>query len=241
MDDRDYFIHGPRQLCVAGLIMSKPLTGRVQRRRGVTFARRLTRADGSFAGTVYAMVRVQRFLDLFSTLDIGRQGSVTVRDADYEVVARYPALSGDANAGGLKMPTRQFLEAVRVNPNSGNFIAAATIDNIVRAYAFRRLAKHPLYIIVGLAIDDILREWWIEAFAMGGMVAFFLLTTIASARMIRRTWLSQKQAMQEAQVANARLEVDPAQFADRSCHLRSRSDRAIGQQDDEGDVQGRRR
>ena len=76
--ERDYFI-ALRNNPEAGLIVSRPLVGRVSGRWIIPFARRFNRPDGSFGGVVSAVVPVDYFDRLLSGPQFGASGCAVLR------------------------------------------------------------------------------------------------------------------------------------------------------------------
>ncbi|PKU26086.1 ATP-binding protein [Telmatospirillum siberiense] len=202
--DRDYFIR-LRADPQAGLVLSKPLEGRASPGWSIVFARRLSMPDGSFAGIVLAAVGLDRFQELFSTLDVGPHGSVSLRDGDFVLLARFPQVPDTANLAGVRTPSKEFQKRVREHPNGGLYRARASIDDVERVFSFRKLSSHPLYVIVGLAEVDNLTEWRNGAMALGGLAACFVITTLLAGRFLERSWKARERALSEAEVATARL------------------------------------
>src|SRR5579859_5734666 len=81
LSDRDYFREA-RDNPDSGLIISKPLIGATSHKWTMIFARRLERSDGSFDGIVYGAMILERYVNLFSGVDLGSQGVVALRDGN---------------------------------------------------------------------------------------------------------------------------------------------------------------
>ena len=91
--DRDYFtVH--RDRTDAGLYVSRPFRSRL---RGgdasIAISRRLSNADGTFAGAVVGTLRLAYFEDLFARLNVGARGSIALLGADGYIIARFPSLA----------------------------------------------------------------------------------------------------------------------------------------------------
>ncbi|MDR3438397.1 ATP-binding protein [Telmatospirillum sp.] len=203
--DRDYFAH-LRDDPNAGLVLSKPLRGRISDDVGMTFARRLDHPDGSFAGIVYAGVTADHLLELLATIDVGARGSVSLRDADFSLVARFPRVPGNANVLGLVGSSREFQKAVLDHPEGGLYRAHASIDDVDRIFAYRFLPEYHLFLIVGLGVDDFFAEWRSGAATMVGFALLFVIISLFVGYFIHRTWRIRGAALQEARIANARLQ-----------------------------------
>ncbi len=180
--DRDYFIQLRAQPEV-GLVMSPPLMSRTTRVWVMAFARRLTAADGSFAGVAYATVPLEQFRQLFDSLKLSVRDSITLRDNGLRMIARHPVLAeveGTVGLGevGSTQLSSDFAGALRENPELGSYSSAAgNIDGIERLHVYRRNTHHGYYIDIGFARSDLLEAWWGD---LRRALAFILLFMLAS-------------------------------------------------------------
>ncbi|HJW24884.1 MAG TPA: EAL domain-containing protein [Rhodocyclaceae bacterium] len=191
--DRDYFIRlrdDPR----AGVVVSEPVQGRVSGRWLINLARRVNHPDGSFAGVVYAGITLERLVKTFSTLDVGSNGIVTLRDGQFRLIARYPELPDGPNVGRptLSPELRQLVEAGREN---GTYTVASVIDRIERTNSYRRIPGYPLYVTVGLATDDYLATWRGEASKATTLALLSVLGTLLASWLVYRAWLRRNSAV----------------------------------------------
>ncbi len=186
--DREYFIH-LRNDPQAGLKISKPLSGRVSGTWGIIFARRLSHADGSFAGIVLAQMNLAQIETRFSGLKLGNNGSIVFRDAELGLIVRYPGLDKDVEQIGARKIADDFQQALQNNPAAGTYETGATSsDAIQRIHSYRKHPHYPFYINVGKAKDDFLAVWRDEVKATIGMLLGFVLTTGISAWLLFAAW-----------------------------------------------------
>ena len=87
--DRPYFIR-LRDDPQAGLVISKPLMGRVSHQWMITLARRIDQPDGSFGGMLFAAITLEYLSHRLSALNVGAHGAVVLRDEDLGVIVRKP-------------------------------------------------------------------------------------------------------------------------------------------------------
>jgi PAS domain S-box-containing protein len=165
----------------------------------------LSRADGSFAGIVCAVVSLERFVTKFSALDVGTHGLVTLRDGDLALIVRSPKSEGNANSLGSLRPSRELERLVRQNPKEGLYVARAKSDDVERIFSFRKLSDYNLYIVVGLAPADSFDDWRSEAVAMLCLAFIFAAMTLLAGGFLSRSWKARELALQEAEVATAQL------------------------------------
>lgn len=139
-----------------GLNLFKPTQGRGDSGRNLILSRRLSNPDGSFAGIAAATISLTHFEDFYGSLDLGKNGSLTLLNEKLTILARYPA--GDGFRGKSLMGSQ--LEAHRQKtPRSGAFSGASPEDGVERLFSFRQVGDLPLYVNVGLAEQDFLGEW----------------------------------------------------------------------------------
>lgn len=188
------------------LVIAAPIKGRVSGLWGMLLARRITGPDGSFGGVVIATVALDRIVALFSSLDLGQRGAVSLRGEDLGVIARFPEQVNGVEATGQKAVSSELVEMVRVNPRAGTYKARAGIDGVERMLSFRRIGDHPLYVVVGLATEDGLAQLWPLIWRVSTLVGLFALATSISAIGARRAWRRMEMARRRAEIATARAE-----------------------------------
>ena len=203
--DRDYF-RTLRDTPGVGLAISKPVAGRVSGRLQVVFARRLDRADGSFAGIVFAVITTEQFARMFADLDLGPNGVATLRDGDYGIVTRYPESPDPDAAVGRSVLATEFAPLLLTAPNAGTFTGRAGSDKVARTISYRKIRNTPLTVFAGLAVDDYLAGWRVEVVRWLGLAVLFSATSLLLFRMIHRSWRKTEASLVDAEVANAKLE-----------------------------------
>ena len=203
--DRAYFAR-LRSDPKAGLVISEPVVGRVSKKWSIILARRVNQPDGTFAGLVYGTIALEQFSNIFSTVDIGKNGAISLRDDKLSLIARYPAPKEMNNIGEKKNPPPELQSATLSQKDCGCYRSHQGFDNIERAYAFRRLSDRPLYITVGLSKEDYLGAWRIEALWDSVLVALFLLGTVLASGIVNRSWMRRAAAVQALEEATVRAE-----------------------------------
>jgi diguanylate cyclase (GGDEF)-like protein/PAS domain S-box-containing protein len=188
--DRPYFIR-LRDDPQAGLVISKPLVGRVSHQWVITLARRIDQPDGSFAGMVFAAITLEYLSRTFSALNVGAHGVIVLRDEDLGVVVRYPELQGVDSTVGSTVMAREFKEMIRAQPSAGTTMTRSSLDNIERTYSYRKVGAYPFYILVGQATRDYLSAWRHKATEQAALAALFTLITSWAAWLIYRAWKRQ--------------------------------------------------
>ena len=147
----------------AGLVISKPIIGRVSKLWLVALTRRINRPDGSFGGVVSASIPLQHFQALLASAKLGSQGAAALRDRDYGLVARHPvSLVAAANTVGSQVFPPEVQLAIAAGQTAGSVLSERTADGIERTLSFRQLSGLPMLLLVGVATSDYLADWRVE-------------------------------------------------------------------------------
>ena len=152
--DRDYF-RALRDDPAAGLFISAVSRERAAGPPLLVLARRVTRDDGSFGGVVVGSVHLEYFYKLFSTLDFGSGGAISLLRTDGMILARFPVRAGQIGrsiAGSL--PMRRMLAG-----GSGLGEEASPFDGVIRLYVYRRVGALPLIVAASYARDAVFAGW----------------------------------------------------------------------------------
>ena len=186
--DREYFRRQSKQSSDA-LIISKPVLGRVTKEWSILMSRRLNHPDGSFAGIALGSLPfVQEFRGIFSTLDIGPNGILSLRDADLATILRYPSTDMPAAQIGARDISDQARATIAQAPMGGSYRAVSKVDGHERIFSYRKIGPYPWYIIVGISIEDTLAPWRREIWLLGAILLVFFGASILFARnLLQRT------------------------------------------------------
>jgi diguanylate cyclase (GGDEF)-like protein len=203
LSDRDYFrIH--RERADAGLYVSQPFRSRL---RGgdpsIALSRRLEDPDGRFEGVVMGALRLAYFQDMFSRLDLGAKGSVTLLRTDGLVLARHPYQAADI---GRDLAGTDSFRQITSAP-SGHFVATAAIDGVRRLYSFHHVAGLPLVLNVAVSVDEVYAAWRRKAFGIGAILLLLCGATMALCLLFRREMLRRMAAEAALTEAAGRLAV----------------------------------
>lgn len=202
--DRDYFIRlrdNPRN----ELVFAKPVKSRMTGKRVLNIARRLNYPNGTFAGVVFAQLTEKYFLDSFALVNVGNYGSIALRKADFDIIARYSAGQSPIPESDRQKVSPQFKELVRSGSKQATFKARFPLDNIERLNTTHRIGEYPLYITVGRGTSEYLINWRIEAAAVLTLLLLFSLGTVIFCRALIQRWNSEKQIAEELRQTNEEL------------------------------------
>lgn len=169
-----------------GLIVTGPLRHAPAAPWVLVLSRGMRAADGRFAGLVSVDLPITRFDALFSAIDLGDQGAVTLRTDSLALVYRRPWPPGGPTAVGSTEVPIALREAIVANPLAGEFDVAPAPDGIRRINAYRKVGDHPLYLLVGLPEGHFPRGWNAVDTAILALAAATLLAAALAAAGLHR-------------------------------------------------------
>ena len=156
LSDREYFrVHKNNE--VKGLHISEVLSARVRDPNVKFFAvSRRREADGKFAGVTIVSIAPEYFTEYYSRLSSEGQSAFALLRADGVVLARYPEPAG--------APTRlaadsAFRRSIQARPDRGTFTNVAGYDGVERTFAYRKLPRHPVYVLSSFSTQSVQRQW----------------------------------------------------------------------------------
>jgi diguanylate cyclase (GGDEF)-like protein len=182
-DEHFFKIH--KQDPLAGLYISSPML-----HNGtycIVLSRRITAADGSFAGVVTGSIQFNYFHGLIGRLQLNPDDTVTILRQDGIVIMRRPfdldIIGKDISHGVVAQRALAYL--------SGSLTSQSVIDNIDRLFVWRD-GSHPLIVIVGRSLNDIYSRWNKTVLWIGAALTFLGLTAVTgvlllSSEMAKRT------------------------------------------------------
>jgi len=170
------------------LVISSPLISSLEGSSILVFARRRSAADGGFSGVLYGVVSPEAFNRSLAIVDIGRRGSIAVRNAEHRLLTRHPADPHLDARIGEQTNSPRYLAIVASPQKTGTFRSHSPADGELRTWTVRRVADHPLWLVVGLAESDYLHAWWGDLWkASGTLAGTLLLSLILGAQVLRTT------------------------------------------------------
>ncbi len=184
--DREHFIR-VRDDPNADLVITGPILGRVSHKWVLIFSRRMSRPDGSFSAEVHASVLVDTIKDMFSAVDMGSHGVVSMWDKT-TTLARYPEEVGGKSAIGTMKPSPRLKALLDAETKAAFYTAIAPTDNVRKSYAIRKVGHFPLWVIAGTAEEDYLAPWKTEVWQTALAALLFAVITLIIAWQIYRYW-----------------------------------------------------
>ncbi len=203
--DRDFFATH-RANPAAGLIVTKPILGRVSKKWVISLNRRLNAPDGSFAGVVSATITLDYLGQTLSRFNLSPNSLLTIRELDTAFVVRYPAvLSGQTVEVGSQLVSRELTDITASGVRSTTYRTLTPIDGLERIVAFQRFDNAPYFLLVGMATADHLGQWTRERNVAIMLLAGFVAITSLGGWMIWVIWRREREGAMLLAAANERL------------------------------------
>ncbi|MBF0466036.1 MAG: PAS domain-containing protein [Nitrospirae bacterium] len=177
ISDRDFFI-AAQSSPKGTLIISKPMFVPFSKKWILTLARHINNPDGTFGGIVYANIALEHLIKVFATIDIGPHSGISLRDNEMAIIARYPQSKVAGSDIGNKILSPEFKRLLETGQTSGTFFTPTSFDNISKYVSYKKIAGYPLYITIGIASEDYLKEWKHECIVTPALIIILILGTL---------------------------------------------------------------
>ncbi|CAM4087250.1 sensor domain-containing diguanylate cyclase [Serratia silvae] len=174
--DRAYFkyhlTHNKNTVYIGKVIRSRSTGDLI-----IPISRRLSHADGSFAGVVMATLYVDYFREFYNTFALNNNASLSLLLADGTILYRRPY---NEDAIGTNICHSILFQEILPHSPFGNVTLVSQFDNVERVYGYSQVERYPLVIAAGLSKKDILADWRNDAslFAVGGGVLLSILLAL---------------------------------------------------------------
>jgi hypothetical protein len=173
--DRGYFT-GLRASAEETLRFSATRTGQAAGTTIVEAYQAVHGPDASLLGVVVTQVDLGHLSSLFSELEIGRQGMVSIRRSDdSRLVVRWPDVPAEINQQALATPPFQQIQSGR---QEGLVRYIGKTDGVDRVFAYHRVEGFPFYVLVGRSVEEQYGPWRQMA-ALSSLLALFGLCLLA--------------------------------------------------------------
>lgn len=162
------------------LFIGRPVDGLRSGKTSIHLTRRLRGWDGSFAGEIVASLDTRQLIKFYQTIDIGREGSISLIGLDGYVRARRVFKDEDV----VKLPAdRGVLRQLEKSP-VGTYMNDGKFDGVLRLISYRKVADYPLAVVVGLAQHEILAnyyayQWRYYGFAAGITILILIVMALS--------------------------------------------------------------
>ncbi|MGV8892463.1 MAG: ATP-binding protein [Burkholderiaceae bacterium] len=181
------------------LFISKPVFGRVSKKWSIQMTRRINHTDGAFKGVVVVSVDPQYFTQLYYDIDVGKHGLIALTGTDGFIRVRR---TGNSDAMGQDVSSSGLFKAMLTN-GKGVIKTKSTIDGRERIFAYEKLAHYPLYVSVGIDVEDQLNAYYStrsQAWLLASLTTIIILLFAGSIIvLVGRLISSREQAMAASQ------------------------------------------
>ena len=180
-----------------------PIIGRVTNKWVLIFSRRMSRPDGSFSAEVHAAVAMDTIIDMFSAVDLGPHGVVSMWDKT-TTLARHPEEARGKSTIGTHKPSPQLKALLDSEAKAAFDTATAPTDNVKKSYSIRKVGKFPRWVIAGAAEEDYLAPWETEAWRTAiAALSFAVITLIFAWLIYHYLWVGNQIRESEEQLGSA--------------------------------------
>ncbi len=169
--DREYFIFH-RDHPDRGPHIGQSIKSRSSGEWIMTVSRRINHPDGRFAGVALATIYLSHFLELYDSIDMGRNGVISLFADDASIVVRRPFNEADIGISVAKAP---LFTQLLPKGDSGTATVKSYVDGVERVVGFRRVSGYPLIIFAALDKEEVLAGWRKETALSAGIVVSLLL------------------------------------------------------------------
>lgn len=156
--DRSYFqthLHNPK----SGLVISEPLMARSSKVPVMTVSRRISDEAGKFLGIVNASLPISYFQNIFSKIDIGPHGNITmVTLKERAMVTRFPVTAA-AQVGQPFKSSPPMEKILSSDLDEGTWYAKSGIDPYIKTFSLAKNQQYDFFVTNGLAEVDYLASW----------------------------------------------------------------------------------
>ncbi len=185
--DRDYFVFH-QALTGDPIYIGSVESGRVTGRFHFRVVRRISAADGSFAGVVLATVDPESFTRYYQQLaGAGQNTAALIGTMDRKLRARSPMPPADR----WQVPLESPLWGDLVKANTGHYQSTSTVDRIRRIFAYKKVGDFPLVMVTGFSQSDIRSgvqerfRWWVAG-TLAVLVVVLILAILLTIEIRRR-------------------------------------------------------
>ncbi len=179
-----------RQQPFTRFYLGDPEPGHAPNMWAVNAARPVFGADGELQNVIVASIEAAYFERLWRTLELGRQGLVTLFRRNGQLMVRTPHEEAGINQDFSAQPLfQQYL------PKSaeGSFRQVSPIDGEDRLYAYRTLSVRPdLVLAVGQSVERVLQPWRQQALLALAVWLLGAAAVLLVCLFLRRAWHQQR-------------------------------------------------
>jgi len=190
LNDRGYF-NTHKANPSLGLLISRPLRGKLSGNWFLSITRGIQNPDGSFAGVVIAVVSQKYFNKFYQTAEDNEGLNTSLMTLDGEIFAFSKAFAQDSqDIAGMSMKDTPLFSDHLKNNKSGTFEGQVFEDDLDRIVSFKRVANHPIVVVSAVNRDIVLTETTSHIFTIISIISItgivLVLLLVATIRQIKR-------------------------------------------------------
>ncbi|MCW5730590.1 MAG: PAS-domain containing protein, partial [Alphaproteobacteria bacterium] len=192
-----------------GFVLGAPFRGRLDGRWVIPATRRLSAADGSFAGIVAAAIESEHFTELYRALDEGAGSTLAIWRGDGRIIVRHP--HDDALLAREAMPAALRAAAwAESEEGPENLLVDYPAGGPPSLLGYRKIDGHDLIAVASQSQADILAPWRRQAgiylLAFLTLTAFGLVLTLLQIRQRAGRALLERERARAAQYFRMQFE-----------------------------------
>jgi diguanylate cyclase (GGDEF)-like protein len=149
------------------LFISPPYRSAASDKWFTAASRRLSNADGSFAGVVSAPIDQSYFLKIFGSIDLGKGGTVLLLHREGTILAREPE---NHDALGKSFADSALLKKYLPMSETGSYEIKSIVDGVDRVTGYKVVPGLPLVLLVSYARSEMLAPWYRHLYIFGSLV-----------------------------------------------------------------------
>lgn len=154
--DREHFIY-QKNAIKDELYISKPLISRVTQVPTIYLSRRITNKKNEFMGIVSTGIPLTYFRDIYSKIDVGSEGAITLFSNENILYSRFP---WDPKAVGKPLKNQDIVKNLFEKQLSFyTTLRKSKIDKTSRLSSARRVGDTKFVVLVGISKDEVLADW----------------------------------------------------------------------------------
>lgn len=151
------------------LYVSPPFKSATANRWLTAASLRLSNDDGTFAGIVTTSLDQSYFARIYSSIDLGKEGSILLLHRDGLLLAREPALE---SAMGISFASAPLLAQHLPRSDAGAYESLSAVDAVPRVAGYKVVRGLPLVVLVSYGRAAVLQAWYRHLLIFGPVVGF---------------------------------------------------------------------
>jgi signal transduction histidine kinase len=209
LSDREHFkVHIAAD--TGELFISKPVIGRASGKWSIQLTRRITRANGEFAGVVVISIDPSYFSHFYGELNLGEHGLSGLYGLDG--IARVRKV-GNKEEFGTNAGAAPMFSQLATGALFGSYVQHSLVDGIERLYYYRRIPNYKLAVVSGIDMQDLLTNHlrarnalWLQASLLSLLIVALAAALTRQLQQIRRELVARQAALLDFQTLTEQLD-----------------------------------